>query len=139
MTLARTKPLRSRRPSRGRPSVDKSALGGDPRYEDRDYLDSLRDQRCVLTGLYARPDDAVDPMHIGTLGRNVKSHDFWALPVLHSLHVHAHQKGEATMLRERAPDDVLRAAFRALGLVRYLESKGCEASDLVRAVIGRAR
>jgi hypothetical protein len=86
---------------------------------DRRYLDSLRDERCILTGQFATQGDAVIPMHIGTLGKGIKRSDDEALPVLDSLHKEGHQHGEITMLRKHAPDDVLRAAFRALARERY--------------------
>jgi len=94
-----------------------------PRFEDRRYLDWLRTQRCVLTGLYGNDRETVDPMHIGTLGRGMKAHDYWALPVIHRLHRLAHQKGEVSMLREHAPDDVLLAAFRAYAREMYERTK----------------
>jgi hypothetical protein len=86
---------------------------------DRKYLDWLKTQRCILTGFFGSDFDAVDPAHIGTAGKGLKSPDNEALPILHSLHVEAHQKGEIRMLREKAPDDVIRAAFRALAREHY--------------------
>ncbi len=89
---------------------------------DRAYLDFLRTERCIITGLHS---ESIDPMHIGTRGRGIKTDDE-ALPVHHNLHLEAHQHGEMSMLRKHAPDDLLRAAFRALARERYreyLESK----------------
>lgn len=63
--------------------------------------------------MLASDSDAVDPMHLGTLGRGMKAHDYWAIPVSHRLHVRGHSHGEVSMLRELAPDDLLLAAFRA--------------------------
>lgn len=93
------------------------------RVEDRRYLDWLRTQRCVITGQRGHDGETVDPMHIGTLGRGMKAHDFWALPVMHSLHAEAHEHGEATMLRKHLPDDVLIAAVRAYAREMYERNK----------------
>lgn len=90
-----------------------------PPLRDRKYLDWLRTQRCLFTGQIGE----VDPVHIGTAGRGLKSPDNEALPISHSLHANAHWSGEITMIREFAPDDVLRAAFRALARERYAEWK----------------
>lgn len=86
---------------------------------DAAYLVFLRGERCILTGLPAQPQDPVVPAHVGTLGKGIKSSDDEALPFLSSLHTLGHQKGEVSMLRKHAPDDVLRAAFRALARERY--------------------
>lgn len=87
---------------------------------DRGYLDYLRAERCVITGQRGTEHDAVDPVHIGTRGRGLKTDDE-ALPILHSLHVLGHNRGEVSMLRENAPDDLIRAAFRALAREMYRE------------------
>jgi len=88
--------------------------------EDRKYLDFLRTERCVLTGQHGHDGDAVEPVHIGTRGRGLKTDDE-ALPILHSLHARGHNSGEVSMLREHAPDDLIRAAFRALAREMYRE------------------
>lgn len=95
------------------------------RVSDRAYLDFLRTERCIMTGQFAHDQDPVEPVHIGTRGRGIKTDDE-ALPMLHSLHAKGHQSGEVSMLRLHAPDDLIRAAFRALARERYreyLESK----------------
>lgn len=94
-----------------------------PLLRDRKYLDHLRTQPCILTGMQPSEFSAVDPMHIGTAGKSLKSPDNEALPVSHTLHALAHQSGEISMLRAAAPDDVLRAAFRALARERYAKWK----------------
>jgi hypothetical protein len=94
-----------------------------PPLRDRAYLDSLRGQRCILTGVYASPSLAIDPAHISTLGRSMKSPDNEALPIRHDIHHLMHQRGEISVLREIAPDDVLRRAFRALARELYEEWK----------------
>lgn len=90
---------------------------------DEKYLIWLRSERCILTGQYGSELDGVEGMHIGTRGKALKSSDSETLPVLHSLHVLGHQSGEISMLRKNAPDDVLRAAFRALAREKYAEWK----------------
>lgn len=97
---------------------------------DRKYLDWLRTQRCVLSGQPPSDFDPTDPMHIGTAGKGLKSNDNEAIPVAHSLHRLGHQGGEISMLRKYAPDDVLRAAFRAYARELYVEYKAGE-SDAV--------
>ena len=92
------------------------------RVEDRDYLDYLQTQRCVLTGQYGNEYETVDPAHIGTYARGRKTDDE-ALPMLHRFHAKGHNSGEISMLRENAPDDLLRAAFRALAREMYREWK----------------
>lgn len=90
-----------------------------PILRDRDYLDWLRIQPCLLTGYVGDSE----PAHIGTAGKGLKSPDDEAIPLHYTLHREAHQKGEMKMLRERAPDDVLRAAFRALARENYRRYK----------------
>lgn len=89
---------------------------------DPAYLKWLRDQRCVFTGRLASEYETVEAMHIGTAGTGIKSPDNETLPALHSIHREAHQKGEVTKLRE-APDDVIRAAFRAYARELYARYK----------------
>ena len=86
---------------------------------NRAYLDYLRTQPCILTGLRAVDNDAVDPMHIGTRGKSLKSSDDEAVPVRHSLHALGHQMGEVSMLRQHAPDWLIREAFRAWAREQY--------------------
>ena len=89
---------------------------------DRKYLDYLREQPCILTGRVGHPEiESVDPMHIGTAGKGVKSSDDEALPVIHHLHARGHESGEISMLREVAPDWLLREAFRAYAREQYRE------------------
>ena len=90
-----------------------------PPVRDRKWLDHLRTERCLVTGRHAQPNDAVDPCHVGSMGKSLKSPDNEAIPMLHSLHIQCHQEGEISTLRELLPDDVLRAALRALARERY--------------------
>lgn len=86
---------------------------------DRKYLDWLHDQPCILTGHYSDDNETVDAAHIGTAGKGLKSSDDEALPICHSLHVRGHQHGEVSMLREFAPDWLIREAFRAYAREMY--------------------
>ena len=83
---------------------------------DRAYLDDLRTQPCIITGLVG---ENVDPCHIGTLGRGIKSGDDECLPMAHRLHMTAHALGEMTFFRNNLPDSVLRAALRAYAREQY--------------------
>jgi len=91
---------------------------------DRAYLNWLRGERCIISGQPPSDFDPVDPVHIGTAGKGIKSPDNEALPIAHSLHVLGHASGEISMLRKYAPDDVLRAAFRAYARELYAQYKG---------------
>lgn len=99
------------------------------RFEDRKWLDHLRTRPCILTGLHPNESEAVDPMHIGTLGRGMKAHDYWALPVRHHLHQLGHNIGEISMLRHHAPDWLLREAFRCYA--KHLYDRRSEWDDSV--------
>lgn len=88
---------------------------------DRKYLDWLRDQPCILTGWRATEENAVDPMHVGTLGKGIKSSDDEALPVRHEFHAMGHNQGEMTMFRKQMPDWLLREALRAYARQCYRE------------------
>ena len=94
-----------------------------PPVRDRKWLDHLRTERCIITGRHAQPNDAVDPCHVGTAGKGIKSGDDEALPILHSVHVQCHGDGEISTLRQCLPDDVLRAALRAYARERYAAYK----------------
>lgn len=87
---------------------------------DPKYLDWLKTQRCVLTGHAATEYDAVDPAHIGTYGKGLKTDDE-ALPLLHSLHARGHNGGEIKLFREHAPNWLIRDALRAYARERYRE------------------
>lgn len=85
----------------------------DKTYRNRKYLDAVREMRCVFTGQYGSDNEAVDPAHIGTAGKGLKSPDSEVLPVLHSIHQEMHSRGEIWTLRMAAPDHLLRAMARA--------------------------
>lgn len=121
--MNRATPMRRQRPARGRPSIDKSALmfGQSPPLRDDLYLISLRDEPCIVTGRRSTDSESVVAAHIGTAGRGVKAGDDCALPIANSIHQKMHQHGEITVLRALLPDDVLRAALRALAREMYRE------------------
>ena len=100
-----------------------TAIPKNPPLRDRKYLDWLRTQPCILTGLHATEADAVDPMHIGTAGRGIKSPDDEAIPVMHFLHVGAHSMGEMAMFRQHMPDWLLRECLRAYARQCYQQWK----------------
>ena len=94
-----------------------------PPVRDKAYILWLRQQPCVITGLRTSANETVDPMHIGTAGKGIKSGDDEVLPVIHHYHALAHQGGELTMFRKWLPDDVLRAALRAYARERHAAYK----------------
>ena len=99
---------------------------------DQAWLDHLKGERCLITGLRGTDYEGVDPAHVGTLGRGIKSSDDEVLPILHRYHVMQPQMGELTMWRKFAPDDVLRAALRALAREMYAEWKSAHAYEAKR-------
>lgn len=74
-------------------------------YRDRKYLDALRGMPCIVTGKIGCLEVAVDPAHIGTAGRGLKSDDFHALPLLHSEHALQHQMGEQSYWLQKFTED----------------------------------
>ena len=94
-----------------------------PPLRDRAYLTWLREQPCVLTGERSSERESVDPAHIGTLGKGIKSPDNEALPLIHRLHAEGHQSGEMAMFRRHAPTWLLREALRAYARQMYREWK----------------
>lgn len=91
----------------------------DAHLRDQRYIDFLKTQRCVITGLLPTDRESVVPIHIGTAGKALKSPDWEALPVIDHLHQEGHRHGEISMLREHAPDWLLREAFRAYARELY--------------------
>ena len=83
---------------------------------DRQYLDDLHREPCLITGLRG---ETVEPAHIGTLGKGAKRSDDEVLQIEHRFHASGHNHGEISMFREHLPDYVLRAALRALGREQY--------------------
>ena len=92
-------------------------------FRDPAWIKRLHDMPCILTGWRGNDVEGVDPMHIGTLGKSIKSPDNQVLPVRHSLHAEGHANGEMTMFRKHMPDWLLRAALRAYAEKFYEENK----------------
>ncbi|MEE9159972.1 MAG: hypothetical protein V3U60_16505 [Gammaproteobacteria bacterium] len=91
---------------------------------DRNYLDHLRTEPCIITGARASETDAVDPAHIGTRGKSLKSSDDEALPILHSVHNLGHNSGEITAITQAALSThygrtFLRACYHAYAREMY--------------------
>jgi hypothetical protein len=81
-------------------------------FRDPKWLVELRGHADIFTGHMGTDNDAVEALHIGTLGRSAKSPDNETLPVLHSKHAWGHQHGEMTMFRRNMPDWMLRDCLR---------------------------
>jgi hypothetical protein len=95
-----------------------------PIVTDRAYLDGLREEPCVFTGLRGTADDPVEPMHVGNPGKNLKS-DNEALPARHSIHDATHRDGITAVLDHLAnKPDLLLAMLRAYARERYQLNRG---------------
>ena len=90
-------------------------------HRDPAYLKWLRGEPCIISGTRANVSESVVAAHIGTMGTGIKSHDWWALPMLNSTHQRCHNEGEISVLRMEAPDWLIRAAFRAYAKEIYAE------------------
>lgn len=86
---------------------------------DRPYLDWLRTQPCILTGVVTHDSETVEPAHIGTGGKGFKNSDDCAVSMLHRFHSGGHQHGEVSAFREHLPDYMLRAALQAYARAQY--------------------
>lgn len=86
---------------------------------DEEYRIWLRSQPCLFTGWTATEYDAVEAMHIGTLGRGIKSSDDECIPARHSIHARAHREGEVSVMRKHLPDTILRECVRAYARELY--------------------
>ena len=104
-------------------------VGNTKTFRSRKYLDAVREMRCVFTGRHGDDSETVDPAHIGTAGKGLKSPDNEVLPVIHGIHAEMHTRGEMTVLRERAPDDLLRAMARAYARELYREWENEQVAD----------
>lgn len=100
---------------------------------DPKYLAALREERCIVTGLYGTPDDPVEAVHIGTAGKGIKTSDDEALPIRHSIHAEMHRRGEMTVLRERLADGILRLFARAYARERYRHRQAEQTAERIRA------
>lgn len=92
-----------------------------PPLRDREYLDYLCTQPCLITGHHATEYEAVDPCHIGTAGTRLKSPDNEALPFSHMFHAQMHNGGEMSVLRRNLPNSILRLMLRAYAREKYEE------------------
>ena len=97
---------------------------------DRAYLDWLHTEPCIVLGIRS---DSVEPAHIGTLGKGIKSSDDEVLPLSHCLHSRGHNAGEISMFREKLPDYVLREALRAYAREQYRQYLQSSASETAPA------
>lgn len=92
-------------------------LPKDIQHRDPEYIKFLHTERCLFTG-----HTGCDPMHIGTAGRGLKCHDYWAIPIRHDLHRHVgHQKGEVSMIKANIPDWLMRDCLRLYARKMYDE------------------
>ena len=103
-----------RRKSRPRMGLRESSV-----IRDRAFLDWLRTQPCIFTGLRGNDSEAVDPAHIGQAGMGMKASDDLALPVMHRMHLKMHSDGEIVVFRKTAPDWLLREMLRAYARQEY--------------------
>lgn len=90
---------------------------------DRKWLDELRKRRCLISGQCGHEYETVDPCHIGTLGKGIKSSDDECIPLLHRYHAEGHNTGELSMLRKLLPDYILREALRLYAKQMYQDWK----------------
>ena len=90
---------------------------------DRAYLDHLHTEPCLICGRRSEPDMTVEPAHIGTAGKGLKSPDDEAIPLCRIHHHECHALGEMSVMRSRMPDSVLRLAVRAYAREMYREWK----------------
>ena len=89
---------------------------------DREYLDGLHDEPCIISGLRGTDQETVDPAHIGAF-KGMKRSDDETLPLMHRFHQYGHDHGEMTMWRVNMPDWLLRDALRAYAREFYQRYK----------------
>lgn len=102
---------------------------------DDKWIEFLKTEPDLLTGMRATEFDAVDPLHIGTLGKGIKSSDDEVLPILHSFHQKGHQSGEISMFRKYMPDWLLRECLRLYARKMYAEWRASQAEAPARSSI----
>jgi hypothetical protein len=93
-----------------------------PRVQDKKYLADHDIRVCAFTGQRGNDSEAVVAMHVGTYGKGIKSDDE-VIFVLNRFHAHGHQTSEIRMIRENAPDWLLREAFKAWAREQYKDWK----------------
>lgn len=81
---------------------------------DRKWLDHVRTLPCLVTGRRGHPEvETVDPAHIGRGGTGIKSSDDEVIPLLHSVHLDCHQRGEFTVLSSSLGPRVKAAIYKS--------------------------
>jgi len=81
---------------------------------DRKWLDYVRELRCLATGMIGHSEyETVDPAHLGTAGKSIKTGDDHVIPLIHHIHLACHAHGEASVLREYLPLAVLMDVVKA--------------------------
>lgn len=101
---------------------------------DKKYLLFVRTCRCLVTGRRGDGREAVDPCHIGTAGKGLKSDDCHVIPLLHSVHVRCHQHGEISTLQELLSDSVLLAVTSCYYQQLYRLHTATAATHIVRSL-----
>lgn len=87
---------------------------------DNKYLSYLRGQSCIICGRHADENMTVEPCHIGTAGKGLKSSDNEAIPMCHAHHYQSHNgDGEMSFFRRWIPNTLLREALRAWAREQY--------------------
>lgn len=87
---------------------------------DRKYLDWLRTQPCLIEGMRG---ENVEPCHISTMGKGIKSSDDECIPLFHHHHAKAHSLGEVRYLFDHLPLSVLRRMLKLYAKEIYKEYK----------------
>ena len=93
-------------------------------HRNKKYLEFIRKQPCILTGIIAHEYDPVVAAHQGILGdkgTSIKTSDYTAVPMLDSLHKLEHQQGQATFWGKYPEIDIRTEIVRLL--IKYAESK----------------
>lgn len=95
-----------------------------PIVDDEQYGIDLRKEPCTFTGLYGTEDDPVEGMHIGNIGKGVKS-DNEQLPARHSIHSASHTKKTLKVLIPylEQNESLLRDILRAYAREKYAIAK----------------
>lgn len=100
-------------------------LNKNPPMRDRKYLDRVREMDCIVTGRPSSDFESVDPAHIGTAGKGLKSPDNHVLPLIHSEHLQQHNGEHRYWLNVFEKDKYLLTWFLKAGAEKlYRESKG---------------
>lgn len=94
------------------------------RLRDQKWMDYLKTQPCILTGVWPTEYEGTDAAHIGTAGKGLKGDDNTCLPIAHSIHAGLFpSRGEITTIRTMADDDLIRLMSQAYARELYREWK----------------